>query len=68
MYAKFTISLEYRMDDLLRHLCCNGYSYYSTGNYLFIHEDDMDWVQTILDDWGYEYELNDEEVKHEQTV
>ena len=60
MYAKFTIEPEHNMDELLRHLCFNNYSYECIGRNIYISEDDMDYVETILKDWGYGYMLNDE--------
>ena len=60
MYAKFTIYEKDTLEDLLRHLSHNNYSYECIGRNIYVSEDYMYDVKTILNDWGYAYLLNDE--------
>lgn len=58
MYNKITITVG-DVEELDNHLSMNGYNYGRVGNDFYVLEDETDYVDTILSDWGYDYWFND---------
>lgn len=45
------------MEDVTEHLAMNGYTYDTNGeDTLFVYSEEVEYVETILEDWGIEYE------------
>ena len=43
--------------DITEHLAMNGYTYDTNGeDTLFVYGEEVEYVETILEDWGIEYE------------
>lgn len=58
MYYKVEI-LNGGIYGLCEHLERNGYKFNKCGNFLFILEDEMDYVETIMNDHEISYRIED---------
>lgn len=46
------------MSDLTEHLAMNGYTFDTNGeDIIFVYDEEIDYVETILDDWEIKYEV-----------
>ena len=59
MYYKITIT-DGNVTEICEHLDSNGYTFEAIHCNLYVLEDEMDYVETILFDHGANYMVNDE--------
>ena len=52
-----------QMNELTNHLSMNGYDFSINGTVLIVHEEEADYVETIMNDRHIEYILEDFEWK-----
>lgn len=55
-YAKITI-IKGNMSRLVDHLEMNRYTFDRIGQSIYVLEDEVDYVETILQDWKYDYDF-----------
>ena len=59
MYTKITIT-DGNVKEICEHLDNNGYNFEAINCNLYVLEDEVSYVETILAEWGVDYMVNDD--------
>lgn len=59
MYTKLTI-IYGNVKEICEHLDRNGYNFEAINCNLYVLEDEVSYVETILAEWGVDYMVNDD--------
>lgn len=59
MYTKLTI-IYGNVKEICEHLDNNGYNFEAINCNLYVLEDEVSYVETILAEWGVDYMVNDD--------